>query len=116
MLTLEDLKTRPDIVSSIDWEMTPQQAFEAYQLKSINAWKYRSLPEVSLFVIYVFKGQARLVLVSRTLKDTREIAEIQVPEQLLRSCVTSQGGDNPARGQYPINESLRAWLKQELGL
>lgn len=116
VLTLEELKNRPDILALIDWDLTPQQAFEAYQLKSINAWKYRSLPEVCLFIIYVFQGQVRLLLVARTLKDTQEIAEIQVPDDLMRACLREQAGDNLARGQYPINDALRTWLKQQLGL
>ena len=39
MLTLEELKKDRETVSLIDWDLTPQEAYESYQIKSINSWK-----------------------------------------------------------------------------
>ncbi len=43
MLTLEELKQQREILSEIDWDLDPQAAFEAYQVKSRDSWKYRKL-------------------------------------------------------------------------
>lgn len=116
MLTFEELKRRKDIISRIDWEMTPQKAFEDYQLKSIDAWKKRSLPETFYFCIYVFQGESKVVLVKRSLKQSEEIAEIPAPPELVAACLERQGGDSPPHGHYAIDEALRVWLWNELGL
>ena len=116
MLDLTELKTRKDIINQIDWDITPQEAFETYQIKSINAWKKRSLPDLYYFLIYVYKGQAKVLLIKRSLKDSEEIADIAVPESLVSACVASQGGDQAPHGQYFLDEPIRSWIKKELGL
>ena len=114
MLTLSDLKARRDLVAKIDWDMTPQQAYEAYQIKSIGAWKNRSLPDVYYFLVAVWNQEAKVQLVKRTLKDSEEIAEVEPPARLLADCVSAQAGDPPAYGQYPLDEGLKNWLRAEL--
>ncbi|MEW5723792.1 MAG: DVU0772 family protein, partial [Thermodesulfobacteriota bacterium] len=84
MLSLEELKKDRETVSRIDWDLTPQEAYQAYQIKSIDAWKHRNLPDAYYFVIYVWKNQGRLVLVRKTYKDSEEIAGIDAPKDLLR--------------------------------
>ena len=110
VITFEELINRRDIIEAIDWDLTPQEAFQAYQIKSIGAWKYRSLPDVYLFVIYVYKGGHKLLLVKRSLKDTEEIAEIPAPEDLVLACLAEAGGDNVPQGQYAIDDAIKAWI------
>ena len=109
-------ETMSGSLSRIDWEITPQQAYEAYQIKSIDSWKYRDLPDAYFFVIYVWKNQGRLHLIKKTYKDTEEIAEIEPPEELLRASMTEQGGDPTPQGQYAVTGELRTWLRNQLGL
>ena len=116
MLTMDELRSRKDIHKLIDWDLTPQEAFEAYQIKSINSWKYRSLPDVAYFYVSVYQGRSKVVLVKRRLKDSEELAEIPVPSGLVDSCLTAQGGDIPPHGQYAVDGPIREWIKSELGL
>ena len=116
MIEFSTLGREKEILKLIDWDLTPQEAFEAYQIKSINAWTYRSLPDVCLFVIYVFKQEAKVILVKRTLKDSEEICEIPVPKDLLSACVALQGGDHAPGGQYAIDDAIKTWIRGQLNL
>ena len=82
MLTMEELRNRPDILGEVDWEITPQQAFEAYQIKSINAHRHRNLKDAVYFEIYVHQGRAVLKLVRRTYKDSEDLALLPAPPEL----------------------------------
>ena len=114
MIEFARLKQEKGILKAIDCELTPQEAFEAYQIKSPKGWTYRSLPEVYYFVIQVFKQEADVLLVKRTLKDSEEICLIPAPESLVSDCVARQGGDQPPHGQYAIDEPIKEWLQAQL--
>ncbi len=114
MMGLDDLKEDRGIIEKIDWNMTPQKAFEKYQVKSIDGWKYRDLDEVYYFYIDVWKGEAKVFLMKRGLKSAEDVAEVQVPKDLLHECATKNAGDPPSRGQYPIDDSIRQWLMEQL--
>ena len=114
MMTLDELRNRREILTSIDWELTPQAAFQKYQVKSINSWKYRNLEETYHFYIDVWQGKAKLFLMKRGLKSAEDVAEIDVPEKLLRPCLVKQAGNPPLRGQYPIDSAIKEWLREQL--
>ena len=116
MIDWENLKNNKELLSGIDWDLTPQEAFQKYQIKSINAWKQGSPPDVYYFFVFVRRGDRRVVLVKRTLKDTEIIHEIPVPDHLVKACLTEQAGDNPRSGQYAIDKNIRAWLHEKLGM
>ncbi|MBU2547720.1 MAG: hypothetical protein KKB20_04865 [Proteobacteria bacterium] len=111
-----ELKNDREVLRRIDWDLTPQEAYEAYQLKSINAWKYRSLPETLYFCIFVWQGHSRLMLIKRSLKQSEEITEVPAPADLMAAALARQGGDDPPHGQYAIDEPIRDWLQGEMGL
>ncbi|MBW2621963.1 MAG: hypothetical protein JRD68_03585 [Deltaproteobacteria bacterium] len=116
MTDWENLKNNKELLAGIDWDLTPQEAFQKYQIKSINAWKHGSPPDVYYFYVSVRRGDKRVVLVKRTLKHTEIIHEIPVPVHLVEACLTEQAGNNPRSGQYDIDNSIRAWLLEKLGL
>lgn len=116
MIPWPELKQRRDITSQIDWEMTPAQAFEAYQIKSANAWRQRDLADVIYFYVSTWKGQGQVLLVRRTMVDSQELAQAPAPEALVAACLAENDGQQYPRGQLPLDEPLRAWLRTELGL
>ena len=116
MLGLEELKRDRDLVESIDWEMTPRQAFETYQLKSVDNWRHRNLEPVLYFYLSTWKGEPRVFLVRRSLKESQEIAEIQAPAHLVAACAAGQEGQDMPRGQLPLDQPLRDWLRRQLGV
>ena len=116
MLTLEELIQKPDLVSQIDWDLNPQEAFEMYQVKSKDSWKYRHLPEVLHFYVDVWKGTAKVFLMRRSLKTAEDIALIPVPTDLVAACLSKLVGASGPSGQYPIDDEIREWIRSELGM
>lgn len=114
-LSWEELKARPDILGRIDWEITPAQAFEAYQIKSSEAHRHRGLGEVYYFYLSVWRGERRVLLVRRTFTASEEVAEAPAPAGLMeRAAGEGEGRDMP-RGQLPLSPELKDWLRDELG-
>lgn len=99
-----------------DWDLTPQEAFQKYQIKSIDAWKHSSPPDVYYFYISVWRGENRVVLVKRTLKDSDIIQEIALPAHMVDACLAREGGDKVRSGQYAVDDGIRAWLQARLGI
>lgn len=115
MLSLQELKSDPDLVAQIDWYITPQEAFETYQLKSPGNWRGGNLAPVVYFYISTWQGQEpRLFLVRRSLKHSEELAEIQAPAELLQNAAKTQDKAMVPKGQAAIDEPLRKWLQQAL--
>lgn len=117
MMTLEELKERRDILENIDWEMTPQDAFQLYQLKSAGRFQQRDPPEIYYFYVDVWLGEnVRLVLVHRQIMQVEEVAEVPLDESLLLRCIEKFGGSPRSPGQYPIDGAVKERLKEMLGL
>lgn len=114
MLTWEQLKERRDIVARIDWELTPGQAFEAYQIKGAEGWRHRSLGEAYYFYLSVWRGERRVYLVRRGIKESEEIAEAPVPAELLEALAAQAQGQEMPRGQIALDQAVRQWLRREL--
>lgn len=114
MLSWDELKSRRDLVSQIDWDLTPQEAFERYQIKSINAWRHGDPADAYYFLIEVWHGRADLKLVRRTVRDSEEICRPPAPNSLVRSSVEAEGGPSPPGGHYGLGDALSVWLQTEL--
>ena len=91
MLRLNELIQKPDLLGQIDWDLNPQEAFEMYQVKSKDSWKYRHLPEVLHFYVDASKGKAEVFLMRRSLKSAEDIALIPVPTRSDR-CMPEEKG------------------------
>ena len=115
MLSLEDLKADPALVARIDWHITPQEAFETYQLKSPGNWRGGNLPPVVYFYISTWKGPApRLYLVERSLKHSEELSSLSSPSSLLPSSSSS-----PSFSLFPpfpssLSSPFLPWLPARL--
>lgn len=114
MLTWEELKKRPEIVGKIDWEITPAQAFEAYQIKSTSA--QRGLEAVYYFYLSTWRGENKVLLVKRTYVDSQEVAQAPAPGDLVEAAAREGEGRDMPRGQLALSPELRQWLRRELGL
>lgn len=114
MMNLSELKTRRDLLGRIDWEMTPQEAYETFQLKTPEGWRRRGASDSLFFCIDVWAGEKRLLLIHRTMLDSEELAEIEAPAALLEACLAAQAGSNPSKGKHPLDQPLADWLKAAL--
>ena len=86
MLDLAGLKKNPDLIQRIDWELTPGEAFDEYQLKSPQNWRRGGGGEVYYLYLSSWQGRNQVVLVRRSLKESEELAVIQAPEDLVQAC------------------------------
>lgn len=116
MLDWEQIKQDRDLINSIDWEITPREAFESYQLRSKDNWRARNLPEVVYFYLSTWKGEPKVLLVQRRYIESEELAQAPVPEDLVAACAARQDGEQLPRGQAPIDQAIKSWLQKELGL
>lgn len=114
MLTWADVKADRALVAEIDWEMTPALAFEVFQLKSAEAWRYRGLDQAVYFYLSTWRGENRVYLVRRSLKETETLAEVPAPAELVAARVAEAAGQDNPRGQLPVGEAIAAWLRAEL--
>ena len=114
MFDLRGLKDHPEILSQVDWEITPRQAFEAYQIKSRDSWKYRGLAEVYYFYLSLWKGESKIILMKRGYVESQEIARLDPPADLAAKCAADC--EQMPRGQCALDEPLKKWLKAELGI
>ena len=115
MLDLNELKQRPDLLRAVDWEITPREAFESYQLKSAGAHRHRNLQPVLYFYLSTWQNENRVLLVRRDYLDSETLAEIQAPPELIAGCLAELGGQEMPRGQLPLNDALKDWLREQLG-
>lgn len=115
MLDWQAVKTDRQLVASIDWEMTPKEAFESYQLRAKDNWRQRDLKPVVYFYLSTWQGRNRVLLVRRDYLHSEELAQAPAPPELVQACATAGEGQGYPRGQLPLDEPLRRWLQKELG-
>ena len=116
MLAWDELKNDPDLVAAIDWEMTPALAFEVFQLKSAEAWRHRGLDQAVYFYLSTWRGENRVYLVRRGLKETDTLVEAPVPTALIAARAAAAAGQDNPRGQLAPGPEITAWLRAELDL
>jgi len=101
----------------IDWSMTPWDAVTLYLEWGNNSWRadhqpVRSKADFSnYFVVYTWDKTPRAILVRRNSEEAKELAQLELPEEMGRKFLDSVGG---LKGVYPPNEEVRLWLEHEL--
>ncbi len=116
MTDLDRLKENQDLIDLIDWDMTPEEAVRLY-LEWGNNWArgnyvIRSKNDVAhYFVVNTWGGEPVIYLMRRNSEDARELAEIQMPDDLKKVFMESIGHN---RGVYSIEGEVREWLREEL--
>ena len=118
MRELEEIRNNISLVNDINWEMTPEEAVTLY-LEWGNNWSHgkhlvRSKNDVShYFVVNTWDNPPRLYLIRRNSDEAKELAKIEIPVPL-RDRFLAEVSYN--KGVYAINEEMRAWLEEALGI
>ncbi len=116
-MKLEDIKKNDDLINAIDWDMTPEEAVRLY-LEWGNNWAggnyvIRSKDDVShYFVVNTWDGNPVIYLIKRNSEDAKELARIDIPEDLAKRYIKKNGSP---KGVYAIEGDLKKWLQKELG-
>jgi hypothetical protein len=116
MMGLEELKKDDELVDSIDWSMTPEEAVRLY-LEWGNNWSggYSMVrtkdDSIHYFVLNTWYESPMIYFVKRDYEGAVELAEIELPENFK----SQQKYDIPvAKGVFAVDGELQLWLKNEL--
>ncbi len=116
MMSVEQIKANMEVVNSIDWTMTPEEAVTRF-LEWGNNWTHgknlvRSKKDVAYyFVVNTWDDPPRIYLVRRNSEEAVELAAIDLPSRLRDRFMK---GISRSKGVYAINEEIRAWLEKLL--
>ena len=99
---------------TIDWGMTPDATFAIFE-----SWggEQRIKSDTERFYYFYINGwetPARVCLMERGIKFARVLAEIDAPQNLVAAALAKQGKTGALNRSYPIDEELKAWLKQHV--
>jgi hypothetical protein len=117
MKNLNDIRKDRNLINEIDWEMTPEEAVRLY-LEWGNNWArgnyvIRSKEDVShYFVVNTWKEKPVIYLVRRNSEEARELAEIEMPNDIKDEFFRSNGR---FKGVFAVDGKVKVWLKKELG-
>jgi hypothetical protein len=116
MMGLSELKNNRDLVDSIDWDMTPEEAVRLY-LEWGNNWSrgyrmVRSKEDASYyFVLNTWEDAPVLYFIKRASEGAVELARVELPQHLVKA---ANQGEGIPRGVYAIEDDVRDWLREEL--
>ena len=116
-MEINDIKNDLSIINSLDWEMTPETAVSIYLewgtcFSMNNTYQRWARDEESTyFIVNTWEKPAVINLIRRNKDEAKEIATIQIPENLKNEFLDSVGHNN---GVFALNKSLKNWLKNQL--
>ena len=116
MMGLDEIRKNKEIISVIDWDMTPEEAVSLY-LEWGTIWCHgknfiRSKNDVShYFVVNTWEDPPKIFFIQRNSEEAVDLAIIDMPDEL-RDQFLESVGDN--KGVYAISDEIKTWLKKEL--
>ena len=116
MMGLEEMRKNSELISVIDWDMTPEEAVTLYLEWGNNPANGRrritSKYDVSYyFLVNTWEDPAKIYFIRRNSEEAVELATIDMPEELRNRFLDSV---DHLKGIYPVNEDVKAWLEEEL--
>lgn len=116
-LNLARMRTMPEVVESIRWDVTPQVLMEP-RFQS-NPEDLKKLREITGYMFYIETqcGDPALMLMKVGRTDiSSTVGKIdEISKDLIQKAIDSPV-HKPFFGMYAISEEIKAWLKKELGL
>ncbi len=104
------VKIGDQVISPIDWEMTPDMSFGTFE-----SWGGRERVRNNEECVYYFfvdnwGDEPKLCLMERAVKHAKILAEIKAPPEIIKQCVKGQGSSSIFEKSYAINEPIKQWL------
>jgi hypothetical protein len=113
MLSLDDLKKKPDLIDEINWDMTPEEAVRLY-LEWGNNWArgdgyvIRSKGDyTTYFVVNCWSRPYYIYLIRRNSDEAAELAKFELPKQFEKDVCE-------LKGVYGLDPDVKQWLQAEL--
>jgi hypothetical protein len=111
--SLEELKKEKELIDSIDWEMTPEQAVRVY-LEWGNIYArgdghvVRSKDDYTIyFVVNCWDRPYQIFLIKRNSQEAIELAKFRLPERFEKPICE-------LKGVYAVEGEIKEWLMKEL--
>lgn len=97
-------------LNSIDWEITPEYTFTMFESWGSKLWIRSKDERYYYFFIDNWKQPAKLCLMERGIKHAKVVAEIDAPQDMIDTCVHSQGKKIGLDKSFSINAEIKQWL------
>ena len=115
-MKMYEIKEDFDLVSSVDWDMTPEEAIALHlewgPLRSQAYYNSRdNNNETVYFVINTWKNPPILTLIRRKGFDSEDLGTFRLPQNLEDEFMEGIG---QYKGVYAVEGAVREWLKKEL--
>lgn len=110
----EKLKLSATTAVNIEWEMTPDLAFCTFSAKGLRDELTNTSERVCYFFIDNWGSEPKLYLMERGVRHVNILAEIVAPPQMLIDSILKQGCALSAKDNYPVDDTLKAWLIKEV--
>ena len=116
MMKLNDIRKDLNLMNSIDWQMTPEEAVVLY-LEWGNNWAHginliRSKNDVSHYFVVNNWGKTPIVyLIRRNSEEAVELAEFELPDEIKAIFQKSVAFN---KGVYAVEGPVKEWLQKEL--
>ena len=116
-LDLNAIKNEPYVIEHILWDMEPKDLMASKFTKTEHGVDKRDDIKGYIFYIETAGKEPILFLMRHTAVEFGEtMAQINdIPTELLREAV-EENKDKHYFGMHPINNTVKAWLKKELGV
>jgi hypothetical protein len=115
MMTLEELKQKPDLIDEINWDMTPEEAIRLY-LEWGNNWArgdgyvIRSKGDyTTYFVVNCWARPYYIYLIRRNSDEATELVKFELPRRFEKDVCE-------LKGVYALDPEVKAWLQAELNV
>ncbi len=115
-MNIHEIKDDYNLVNSVDWEMTPEEAIALHlewgPLRSQAYYNSRDNEnETVYFVINTWKRPPILTLIRRKGFDSEDLGNFKLPQNLEDEFMKGIG---QYKGVYAVEGEVREWLKKEL--
>ena len=107
------LRLSETTVPQVEWEITPDLAFCTFFAKGLRVGG-KGGERVCYFFIDNWGTEPKLYLMERGVRYVNILAEVKAPPAMLNASIGSQGGSPAARGNFPVDSVLKAWLLAEV--
>jgi len=116
-LNLDSLRENQKIINRIKLEMTPELLFQPLYERATEGYEEKVKErEGYMFYIEIVRSKPTLMLMNTYQNMSVTVGIVEgVPEGMLENAVRNKSEECKA-GMYPVDNSLKEWLKKKLGL
>lgn len=104
------VKVGEKVISPIDWEMSPDLTFGTFESWGGRERVRDNDERVYYFFVDNWGEEPKLCLMERGVKHAKIMAEITVPQEIIKKCIKERGHSAIFEKSYAINDQLKEWL------